>query len=60
MATTDKHRARSHRTNYKKRMNKAWFYNHRGYQIWVAAQRKLASIVPETPPVEEVTPEIVE
>lgn len=57
----NKRAARSHKSYYKQRANKYWFFNHTGHRAWMLYQRKQMSATPAPTeaPIEHVEAEEV-
>lgn len=61
MASTTKHMQRSHKSYYKQRAGKFWFFNHCVYRAWTNSRTKEFSSIPPVVPAEtEPEVEVVE
>lgn len=61
MASAAKHMKRSHKSYYKQRAGKFWFFNHCAYQAWLSNRTKEFNTIPSVVPAEtEPEVEIVE
>lgn len=58
MASTTKHMQRSHKSYYKQRANKFWFFNHCAYQAWTNSRTKTFSSIPSVATPAETEPEV--
>jgi hypothetical protein len=57
MASPVKHAQRAHKSSYKIRTNRNWFWNRQAYKVWLDTQRKFNKLTTFTSTPAETAPE---